>query len=397
METRLVSIKNITVKDEVQQRVSLNEQCTTEYADEIRNGVKFPPMVVFDDGETLILSDGRHRYEAYLLAGVDTVEVIIIKGSQRDAILHATGANGLHGLRMTNLDKRKAVSTLLTDQEWRNWSDEKIAKHCFVSSAFVGKLRKTLTLNGLESDPVRIGADGRTINTENIGTKPKTDDVGGVKGPETVEAKETSTETSGNAENPKEGASELQENEGSKGEEKDLEVDTEGQVDSDQKSQTSEEIHDENPTLPSEKEEEPSSETKAEEKTDAPDADGSSSGTENGKGGEKSEEKDESSKKEEESQSQAEAKKKAEDQKPDTGSATGSTKSEMKEKTVDPLRVKIAELEAVIREKDARIKELVAENEYLKREIIDYQKHENHSMKTVPSIQEGTQLEQSVS
>jgi hypothetical protein len=171
MQMKQVSIQSITVKEEIQQRVSLNEECIKEYADEIANGAHFPPLVVFSDEEILYLADGIHRYAAYKLASVETVDVIVQEGGLRGAILHAVGANADHGLRRTNADKRKAVMTLLTDEEWGKWSDNEISKRCLVSQPFVSRVRAELTYNGYKWDSERLGADGRTIDTTNIGSK----------------------------------------------------------------------------------------------------------------------------------------------------------------------------------------------------------------------------------
>jgi hypothetical protein len=97
--------------------------------------------------------------------------VNIYEGTQRDAILHAVGANANHGLRRTNADKIKAVLTLLKDSEWRQWSDTEIAKKCRVSQPFVSNKRKELTNNGYEWSSTRKCADGRIMETSNIGAK----------------------------------------------------------------------------------------------------------------------------------------------------------------------------------------------------------------------------------
>jgi hypothetical protein len=175
MENQTVSLSRITIKEEIQQRLELNQECIQDYKDAIAHGANFPPLEVYDDGENLFLADGRHRYEAYMLAGVDTVDVIIHPGGQRDAILHAVGANSDHGLRRTNDDKRKAVTTLLKDEEWRTWSDHMIAEKCLVSQPFVSKVRHELTDNGYQSTPVRICGDGRIIDTSNIGAGTETE------------------------------------------------------------------------------------------------------------------------------------------------------------------------------------------------------------------------------
>lgn len=171
MEKRTIKIDNIVVKNGIQQRAQLNEDCVEEYAEEISNGTIFPPLVVYDDGENLILADGWHRYEAYRLSDVEDIEVFIYKGTERDAILHAVGANADHGLRRTNADKRKAATTLLMDEEWNQSSDGKIASICRVSQPFVSKIRNELTQNGFEFKRKRIGANGVEMDTSNIGAR----------------------------------------------------------------------------------------------------------------------------------------------------------------------------------------------------------------------------------
>jgi hypothetical protein len=85
-------------------------------------------------------------------------------------VLYSVGANAHHGLRRTNADKRRAVEMLLRDEEWRGWSDREIARRCAVTHPFVGKIRDELSLVTITSE-IRHGADGRTINTANIGKR----------------------------------------------------------------------------------------------------------------------------------------------------------------------------------------------------------------------------------
>ena len=171
MSIQPIEIARILVKETIQQRVQLNENVISEYFEEIQAGTQFPPLVAFGDGQNLILADGRHRYEAYKLAGIDDIPVDILNGTERDAILYAVGANADHGYRRTNADKRYAVETMLKDKEWGQWSDGAIAEKVRVSPAFVGKVRRELTLNGFEFSSKRIGKDGRTLETSNIGSR----------------------------------------------------------------------------------------------------------------------------------------------------------------------------------------------------------------------------------
>ncbi|MDX2032633.1 MAG: hypothetical protein SF339_18300 [Blastocatellia bacterium] len=48
-------------------------------------------------------------------------------------------------LAVYNEDKRRAVMTLLDDEEWRKWSDRKIAEICGLSNTFVGNMRSSLS------------------------------------------------------------------------------------------------------------------------------------------------------------------------------------------------------------------------------------------------------------
>lgn len=58
-------------------------------------------------------------------------------------------------LQQLHADKRKAVLTLLKDDEWSQWSDREIARQCGVSKTFVSNLRPTLTGNGCQSQPAK--------------------------------------------------------------------------------------------------------------------------------------------------------------------------------------------------------------------------------------------------
>lgn len=63
------------------------------------------------------------------------------QGDRRRAILHSVAANAAHGLRRSNADKRRAVMTLLEDDEWSHWSNIEIARRCGVSHKMVNSMR----------------------------------------------------------------------------------------------------------------------------------------------------------------------------------------------------------------------------------------------------------------
>ncbi|NTB01093.1 ParB/RepB/Spo0J family partition protein [Agrobacterium tumefaciens] len=139
-----LKLSQIRTDGGTQSRASLNENVASEYADLMRSGTVFPPLVVFHDGADYWLADGFHRHEALGLAGLEEVDADLRQGTRRDAILYSVGANASHGLRRTNEDKRRAVSTLLQDAEWSTWSDREIARRTGVSNQFVGTVRSSV-------------------------------------------------------------------------------------------------------------------------------------------------------------------------------------------------------------------------------------------------------------
>jgi len=102
MQVQKVETSSIIVDEKIQQREQLNENYIDELSIEITEGAVLPPLDVYDIDGDLLLTDGFHRLQAFIKAGIDTVEVNIYKGNERDAVLHAVGANANHGPRRTN-------------------------------------------------------------------------------------------------------------------------------------------------------------------------------------------------------------------------------------------------------------------------------------------------------
>ena len=157
-QTQVVALEAIRVDGGTQPRGSINLEMVAEYTSDMRNGAVFPPVVVFLDGVDLWLADGFHRYHAARAVPQDTILVEVRKGTRRDAVLFSLGANGTHGARRTNADKRRAVGIALADPEWSKNSDRWIAEVCGVSHTFVQGLRPQLASVASSS---RVGKDGR--------------------------------------------------------------------------------------------------------------------------------------------------------------------------------------------------------------------------------------------
>jgi len=162
-----LALAQIQQDPSIQQRVGgIQSARVSEYSKAMKNGDTFPPVVVYYDQEQDEYggADGFHRCVAAEDAGLSEIEVEVREGTRRAALLHAVGANAAHGIRRKNADKRKAVFTLLADEEWRVWSDHEIAKQTHTTQPFVSKLRGLM-----KNDTLRICADGRVIDTAKIG------------------------------------------------------------------------------------------------------------------------------------------------------------------------------------------------------------------------------------
>ena len=138
---KVLNVGALILDQKLQSRTEINEQTIEDYADAIKLGDEFPPVLVYFDGVHYYLTDGYHRYHAYKKAGKVSILCEVVNGTFRDAVLHATGVNSKHGMRRTHADKRKAVMTLLDDFEWSDWSNAEIARQCGVSPTFVSGLR----------------------------------------------------------------------------------------------------------------------------------------------------------------------------------------------------------------------------------------------------------------
>lgn len=142
-----------------QPRAAMDRTAVAEYADAIKAGAEMPPIVAFYDGTSYWLADGFHRVSALGLAGKRSALVVVHQGTKRDAVLYSVGTNAAHGLRRSSADKRRAVETLLSDEEWGGKSDRWIAKACAVSHPFVAKVRAE---SGGNASASREGQDGKS-------------------------------------------------------------------------------------------------------------------------------------------------------------------------------------------------------------------------------------------
>lgn len=129
-----------------QSRLQLNQEVVNEYAEHMKEGDTFPPMVVFHDGSDYWLADGFHRLFAYKANGTSSLDVDVRPGTVEDAMEFSFGANdgSKRGLSNTPEDNRSIVTRMLSHPRWSGWSNSAIAKHVKVSAMTVGRIKKSL-------------------------------------------------------------------------------------------------------------------------------------------------------------------------------------------------------------------------------------------------------------
>jgi hypothetical protein len=193
-----VKISDICIDGEFQVRDRTVKKQVQRYAELMQDGTQLPPPVIFDDGQTRWLADGKHRLLATQKNGGETITAEVRPGTERDAYWYGVQVNAVHGLPLTNAEKRRAVDLMLTDPEWQAWSDRAIARQCGVSNGFVSRRRKKMTVSGTQSSTKRkVNRDGQTVemNTANIGKTPRAAKQADAQTARTDEAKDSQPAT----------------------------------------------------------------------------------------------------------------------------------------------------------------------------------------------------------
>ena len=175
-EIEMQPLERFRLDGGTQARLKIDEDIVMEYAEAMQRGDTFPPVIAFDDGNSLWLADGFHRYQACKLLGKPAIATDRREGSQRDAILYSLGANASHGLRRGSADKRRAVETMLKDSQWSQWSNRDVARRCGVDEKTVRYMREELTAEIPQSDTRIYTTRHGTV------TKMKTAKIGENKG-----------------------------------------------------------------------------------------------------------------------------------------------------------------------------------------------------------------------
>jgi hypothetical protein len=179
---KVMNVGALVMDGRLQSRTEISEETVADYAEALKGGAEFPPVLVYFDGVNYYLTDGYHRAHAHKRADKVSILCDVVQGTLRDAILHSTGVNAKHGMRRTYADKRKAVMTLLDDFEWSQWSSSEIARRCGVSPTFVSSLRES----GAPSEVKYKKASGEVAVKAKAPGRPSKEKESELKGPEVI-------------------------------------------------------------------------------------------------------------------------------------------------------------------------------------------------------------------
>jgi hypothetical protein len=173
----------IRIDGGTQARVSLNQDVVNDYAEKMKEGEVFPPVIVFYDGSEYWLSDGFHRYFAHKLNGFSSIDCDVHEGTLDDATLFSFTTNGKHGLGWTAEDKRNIIIKMLRHPIWSQWTNAEIARQANISKMTVGRVKKSLEADSVKTDEPEIkkfitkkGLIAE-VNVTNLKTKTKAEPV----------------------------------------------------------------------------------------------------------------------------------------------------------------------------------------------------------------------------
>ncbi len=154
----LLRCEQVEATAATQIRTMLHKDVIDAYAEDIKNGAKFPPIDVFceEGAERWILSDGFHRLYSHIHAEKEHIEVEVHVGGMHEALMHALSANRTHGLRRSNADKINGVKLALKDAEISQHTQQEIADLVGVTRETVNRISRRQTLDdndGVDGSP----------------------------------------------------------------------------------------------------------------------------------------------------------------------------------------------------------------------------------------------------
>lgn len=115
MSERLFALNELTLPEDIYTRARGTPWWANVhvYAEEMKAGAQFPPILVGQLEDQLIVVDGVHRYLATKKLGIDLIQGTLKKyKSMANLLIDAVAANNHHGIRYTPQDKAHIADLL---------------------------------------------------------------------------------------------------------------------------------------------------------------------------------------------------------------------------------------------------------------------------------------------
>ena len=151
MTTESISLGKLVEDDSIQIRDGEDTALTEKYRLLMKANGPLAPLDVFKLGPKFLVVDGRHRLSGAKKLGWKEIECKVHEGDRRAAMLFTAGCNARHGQPLKRDEKRRAVYTLLADEEYFNWTDARIARHrllldCLVEGDPLGEVHRDVSV-----------------------------------------------------------------------------------------------------------------------------------------------------------------------------------------------------------------------------------------------------------
>jgi hypothetical protein len=145
-------------------RVGVDQEIVDEYAQKMLDGDKFPPVIIFNDGDKNYLVEGFKRYYAHKKNGFEIIDADTRMGTYDDAFDYAfQKANRGHGERYKTKDKRLQLKMAFELPRYAKRSDRELSRILDVSHTFVSKARKE---EGKQPDVIDTTRNGKPVTVK---------------------------------------------------------------------------------------------------------------------------------------------------------------------------------------------------------------------------------------
>lgn len=118
-------------------RTRLDQEAVQHCSELMREGVTFPPICLYTDGQAVWLVAGFHRVAAAELAGLDTILAAVIGGTLEDAVWASCGCNGTHGVRRSRSDVDNAIEKAFAHPNSKHMSNSHLARYIGVAESTI--------------------------------------------------------------------------------------------------------------------------------------------------------------------------------------------------------------------------------------------------------------------